>query len=234
MSADEPKPGQDQEQASLQRWAEYPDSVKGRACSYYVSGMYPDDETIGRAVGAPGELVRLWRERQEPDEQDWDALRRAHDTGQWAVIRVMGEQTGVEARGDLLRMHRLLLTMCWDALTVGTLLDDQGEPVDYLTEEETGRKVPINAAIRPRNVTEITKIVQMGVALERLRDEGEEARLREVQFFKQAGEALGLLLRELGLTAEQAKRLPEIVKLMQARGQLPEGVLTQKALVAEE
>lgn len=227
--SDEKKPvdGDVEPPESKRDWAEYPDRVKRQAANYYASGQYPNDEAIGRAVGAPAMLIRRWRDQNEPDGVRWNDLREVRESGKWALMPDEAAMSPAETASNIMRLQSILLSKCLEALQTGTLVDERGEPVPHLYDEKDGHKVPINTLARFKDIGEVGKITRLLVTIENLRDTAEERRLMESKLMAQATEAFSELFAAVGLTDAQKQRWKEKLQALQNQGRLPEGALLE-------
>lgn len=209
------------------KFEEYPDSVKQQAMNYYVSDQYVNDEAIGRAVGAPGPLVARWRASGEPNGQDWNAVREAKRSGNWVMVPADANISAAEAAENILCLQQAMLTMAVEAMSIGTLVDQRGEPVEFLIEEKSGRKVAINSAMRPQTVSDVKRLTDAVMAIEKARDIQEERRMMQARMVADLEASMKVLWNEVGLTPEQKEQFAEAVQRLHNKGMLPDGALLQ-------
>lgn len=212
--------------ASVSDWADYPERVKRQAANYYASGKYTD-EAIGRAVGAPPEVVKRWRADNEPDGVDWENLRLVHESGAWLLTPKAANMTAADTAQSIMTIQGQLLAACQEALTTGVLVDERGQPVPHLWDQETGEKVPINTLARFKSFDEVGKVLRLGITAENLRDTAEERRSMEAKLMEQAGAAFKELYDAVDLTPAQEDRWRETLQGLQNEGKLPEGALLE-------
>jgi hypothetical protein len=208
-------------------WAEFPDKVKRQAANYFASGKYPNDEAIGKAVGAPPMLIRKWRERAEPDGVNWHEMRKARESGHWAVMPQAVAMSPADTADNLMALQGQLLSTCLEALATPDLVDERGEPVPHLYDEKTGKKVPINSLVRPKSHKDIAQIAGVLLRIENLRDTAEERRMMETTFLARMSEALEELFSVVRLTDAQKDRWRDKLQQLQNQGRLPEGALLE-------
>ena len=217
----------DPEKAKPVGWEDFPDSVKRQACLYYISGHYPDDEAIGRAVGAPALLIARWRAEGEPGGSDWHQLRKMRESGEWYIAPASTRFDAAQSAEGIMQMGALLLDICDQALRMNTLVNDLGEPVEYLWEAETGKKVPINALSRPKDLKEIATVISLLLRIEGMRDTAEERRMMQARFLSDMQTAFGELVQAIGITEAQQDAFRDAVQRLQNQGRLPEGTMLE-------
>lgn len=208
-------------------WPDYPDSVKRQACLYYMSGDYQDDEAIGRAVGAPALLIARWRAEGEPGGTDWHALRKARESGEWYVTPASARFNAAETADGIMHLQGMMLEIVTQALEFRGLVDEHGDPVDFLWDAETGKKVPINAMSRPKSLKEVSDLTKVMLDIEKLRDTAEERRLMVSRFIADMETVFSELVQAIGITDEQKDRFRATVERLQNQGRLPEGALLE-------
>lgn len=200
----------------------YTDAFKLRAQFYFASGTLSLSQTA-KALGIPEKQVRKWKAEKEPNDEDWDELKEAWARRQFYVLADAQVETGAEAAARTVVLARVIREAVMEALTVGTLYDSMGVPVEFLTNEY-GKKVLVGG-LKPRTMTEVANAVRVLKMLEDERDVEAELREREEDINRGVIEWLHQILHVVGLTPVQAEKFKQTMAAMREQGKVPDALL---------
>jgi len=201
------------------KFDDYPEETKLRAQIYFTAGAYPSLSQIAEALGVSAAAVRYWKERKEPNGCDWDEQRDAFAQQQWYILSDAAHESGAEEAARLVVFGRMLREAAMEALTVGTLYDAEGNPVEFLYNSQ--QKKVLVGGIKPKSATELSHLVTAITKLTDMRDREVELREEKERLFVEVMSVLHEIIHAVELTPAQQERYRQKVEGLKVEGRLP-------------